>query len=395
MKKLFVPGFSFSSVTADVRGKGEDRPDMGLIYCHGLSAAAGIFTTNSMAAPPVRLCRERLASGGVRAVLVNSGNANAMTGKEGYEDAVALCRSVAELLDVPAESVLFCSTGVIGERLPVHRMEEALPRLTGNLSDRGAGLFSEAILTTDTCTKIAGKQTEVSKGTAGLLGIAKGAGMIAPKMATMLAFIMTDANIEPDTMGTMLREVNQETFGAITIDGDTSTNDTVLFISSGAGPAVRDEQDIQAISTALKNVCLDLAEQIVSDGEGTTRVVQVQVGGAVDDDQAQSAARAVAESLLVKTAFAAADPNWGRIAAAVGYSGAETSSDALSLSIGDVQVLAGGRLVDGYNESLAAEQMSQKRYTISISLGNGPGSASILTTDLTEEYVRINCEYRS
>ncbi len=395
MKKLSVPGISFSSASADIRGKGEGRLDMGMIYCHGLSAAAGIFTTNSMAAPPVRLCRERLASGTVRAVLVNSGNANAMTGKEGYEDALALCRSAAELLNVPAESVLFCSTGVIGERLPVHRMEDALPLLMGNLSDEGAGSFSEAILTTDTCTKIAGKQVEVSGGTASLLGIAKGAGMIAPKMATMLAFIMTDADIEPDTMGTMLREVNKETFGAITIDGDTSTNDTVLFISSGAGPAVRDERDIQAISKALKNVCLDLAEQIVSDGEGTTRIVQIQVGGAVDDDQARSAARAVAESLLVKTAFAAADPNWGRIAAAVGYSGAEASSDTLSLSIGDVQVLAGGRLVDGYNENLAAEQMSHKRYTISISLGNGTGSASMLTTDLTEEYVRINCEYRS
>jgi len=395
MKRHSVPGISFSSVSADVRGKGEDRLDMGLIFCHGPSAAAGIFTTNSMAAPPVRLCRERLASGGVRAVLVNSGNANAMTGEEGYEDALALCGSIAELLDVPEESVIFCSTGVIGERLPVHRMGEALPQLTGNLSEGGAGPFSEAILTTDTCTKIAGQLAEVSEGTAGLLGIAKGAGMIAPKMATMLAFIMTDADIEPDILRNMLREVNQETFDAITVDGDTSTNDTVLFISSGAGHAVRNEQDIQAVSAALKDVCRDLAEQIVSDAEGTTRVVQVKVDGAADDDQARSAARAVAESLLVKTAFAAADPNWGRIAAAVGYSGAKTSSDKLSISIGDVQVLDCGRLVDGYDEDMAAEQMSQKRYIVSISLGNGPGSASILTTDLTEEYVRINSEYRS
>lgn len=393
--KISVPGILLASGSADVKGSGNDRHDMGLIYFEQGSLAAGVFTTNKMAAAPVRLCRERIPSDSIRAVLVNSGNANAMTGEQGYGDALEICREVSDLLTIPEESVLFCSTGVIGERLPVERMKKVLPGLVQNLTADGAGAFSGAILTTDTRAKTSSRDIELSGGSARVLGIAKGAGMIAPEMATMLAFIITDAKVLSGALQEILSRACDESFNSITVDGDRSTNDTVLLISSGAGPETVIDSDVAIFADAVAGVCGDLASQIVSDGEGTTRVVCVKVNGAPDDSQARLAARAVAESLLVKTAIAAADPNWGRIAAAVGYSGADVSPESLSLSIGEVKVLRNGALTELYDEAAAAKQMRSDKYTVYITVGVGPGSASILTTDLTEEYVRINCDYRS
>ncbi|UCF30090.1 MAG: bifunctional glutamate N-acetyltransferase/amino-acid acetyltransferase ArgJ [bacterium] len=392
---LRVPGFLVSTASADVRGKGDGRLDMGLIFCEKVASAAGTFTRNRMAAAPVVLTSERVGSGTARAVLVNSGNANCMTGRQGMADAVALCRALADHLGVADEMVLNCSTGVVGERLPADRMTAALRTLSDDLSPDGLEEFARAIMTTDTYPKSTSVEVALSTGSIRLAGVAKGAGMIAPDMATMLAFILTDADIPAPLMTEMLSEAVDVTFNAVTVDGDTSTNDTVLFLASGVGPGPENDTDGEAIRDGLREVCRALAEMIVSDGEGTKKVVEIRVTGAADHGEARRTAKSIGQSLLVKTALAAADPNWGRIAVAVGYAGARTSPEEFSLRIGDVTVIENGNPAENYREELAAGVMAGDRYTITVAIGKGPGEACVLTTDLTEEYVRINSEYRS
>ncbi len=395
MKGLTVDGFTAGAVSADIRKKGDGRLDMGLILaCEGTTAAA-VFTRNAVVAPPVEICRERVEGGRPRAVLVNSGNANCMTLFEGREDALRLSRRTAELLAIEEDAVLPCSTGVIGQRLPVESMEGALDGLVKSLSAEGLDAFSRAILTTDTGPKTVLDEITLEGGPVRVVGIAKGAGMIAPDMATMLAYLLTDARVDRGTLSLVLTEAVKGSFNAITIDGDMSTNDTVILMASGKGQEVTREGDLKAFSEAVGRVCRALAERIVADGEGATKVVTVTVEGAVDADDARKAARSIAESLLVKTALAAADPNWGRIAAAAGYSGAAVEMEEMALSIGDVRVLEKGRLVPGYDEAGAVEVMRRDRYGITLVIGRGQASASMKTCDLTEEYVRINCEYRS
>jgi len=395
MDNLAVPGFTASAVAVDIKGKGDGNLDMGLIVCEPRAAAAGVFTKNSMAAAPVLICRERILSGRAGAILVNSGNANCSTGEGGMTDAIRLCRRAGEMGNIPEEEVLMCSTGVIGGRLPADRMERALSHLFDNLSPDGLEQFSRAILTTDTRPKTDAVDLVLGSGEARIAGVAKGAGMIAPNMATMLAFVFTDARIPAAQLNEMITESVGRSFNNITVDGDTSTNDTVLLLASGVGPTLDDESDRTRFQQGLNEICSSLAEQIVADGEGTKKVVQISVLGAADDADADLAARAVAQSLLVKTALAAADPNWGRLVAAVGYSGALSSPEKISLNIGDVAVLRNGEPVEGYEEMAASEVMRRDRYTIEIDLGEGTGQQSILTTDLTEEYVRINSEYRT
>ena len=395
MKGLKVDGFTAGAVSADIRKKGDGRLDMGLILaCEGTTAAA-VFTKNAVVAPPVEICRERVEGGRPRAVLVNSGNANCMTLFEGREDALRLSRRTAELLAIEEDAVLPCSTGVIGQRLPVESMEGALDGLVESLSAEGLDAFSRAILTTDTGPKTVLEEASLDSGPVRVVGIAKGAGMIAPDMATMLAYLLTDARVDRGTLSRVLTEAVKGSFNAITIDGDMSTNDTVILMASGKGPEVAREGDLEAFSEAVGRVCRALADSIVADGEGATKVVTVTVEGAVDTGDARKAARSIAESLLVKTALAAADPNWGRIAAAAGYSGAAVEMEEMALSIGDVKVLEKGRLVPGYDEAGAVEVMRRDRYGITLVIGRGRASASMKTCDLTEEYVRINCEYRS
>jgi glutamate N-acetyltransferase/amino-acid N-acetyltransferase len=396
MKMLEVDGFMASAVSADIRGKGDGRLDMGLIYTDGESTmAAAVFTQNAVVAPPVEICRERIGKGTAKAVLVNSGNANCMTLFGGREDALRLSGKVADLLDIPAECVLPCSTGVIGERLPVDSMEEALDPLVRGLSPDGLERFSQAILTTDTVTKFAVEEVTLKNGTVRVAGIAKGSGMIAPDMATMLGFILTDAGVARYDLSTVLIDAVSDTFNSITVDGDMSTNDTVIMMASGRGPALKRADDLAAFGNAVHRVCQSLADMIVADGEGASRVISVRVTGAEDNEEAKTAARSVAESLLVKTALAAADPNWGRIAMAVGKSGACVYPDSISLSIGGVRILDGGEIVAGYDETEAVRVMEQERYEISVNIGEGEGEAVMKTCDLTEDYVRINCEYRS
>jgi glutamate N-acetyltransferase/amino-acid N-acetyltransferase len=393
---LKVNGFSAAAVSADIRKKGNDRLDMGLIVADSDATTAAMFTRNSVVAPPVEICRERVGRrGSARAVLVNSGNANCMTLSGGREDALMISKSVARLLDIPEESVLPCSTGVIGQRLPMDRMETALEPLVRKLSPEGLELFSQAILTTDSVTKTVVQEVTLKNGKARVVGIAKGSGMIAPDMATMLAFILTDVGISYYDLSLVLADSVADTFNSITVDGDMSTNDTVILMASGKGPAVKRSDDLAAFGKAVHTVCATLADMIVADGEGATKVVEIKVTGAVSDEDAKRAAKAVAESLLVKTAFAAADPNWGRIAAAAGYSGTAVDMTRIFLSIGEVKILEEGEVVPGYDEAEAVKVMKQDRYGITLAIGDGEGQATMKTCDLTEEYVRINCEYRS
>lgn len=393
--KLDVPGFTANAVSADIRSKGDGRLDLGLIFAEGGASVAAVFTQNTVVAPPVTICRERVAGGKVSAVLVNSGNANCMTLLGGKEDALELSGRIAGLLDVPAGEVLPCSTGVIGERLPLSQMLDALDPLVSNLSGGGLELFSRAILTTDTGPKVSVREIYLGNGVVRVTGIAKGAGMIAPNMATMLGYILTDAAVDKEVLESILGPAVEKSFNAITIDGDTSTNDTVLLMASGKGTEVKESADLELFAGAVAQVCEELADMIVADGEGATKVVTVQVRGAVDDMDAKKAARSIAESLLVKTAIAAADPNWGRLAMAVGKSGAVVDPDRLFISIGDVDIVKDGGICEGYEEEDAVTVMRRDRYTIDVTIGDGSGTAVMKTCDLTEEYVRINCEYRS
>ena len=395
MAEFRVAGFLASAVSADIRGKADDRLDLGLIYCEEGASVAAVFTTNAVVAPPVTICRERTANGTAKAVLVNSGNANCMTLFRGREDALKLSGRIAELLKVSDDEILPCSTGVIGERLPVDRMLEALEPLVEGLSPDGLELFSRAILTTDTRPKTSVREISLEGGTVRVAGVAKGAGMIAPDMATMLCYILTDGSVDPSDLSAILGPAVDETFNAITVDGDMSTNDTVILMASGKGPGIGDPGDLEEFAAAVRQTCAELAEMIVADGEGATKVVTVRVSGAADDDEARRAARSIAGSLLVKTALAASDPNWGRIAAAAGYSGAAVDPDRIALSIGDVKVLVDGDVQEGYEESEAVRVMQQDRFDITVTLGDGPGTAQMKTCDLTEEYVRLNSEYRS
>lgn len=396
MTMLEVNGFLASAVSADIRNKGDGRLDMGLIFAEGDNTmSTAVFTRNAVVAPPVEICRERIGKGNAKAILVNSGNANCMTLFGGREDALRLSDKVADLLDIPAECVLPCSTGVIGERLPVENMEAALDPLVANLSPDGLERFSRAILTTDTVTKVSVEEIDFKSGKVRVAGIAKGSGMIAPDMATMLGFVLTDAGISGRDLSTVLNNAVADTFNSITVDGDMSTNDTVILMASGKGPVLKSSHDMAQLGKSVHRVCASLADMIVADAEGATKVVKIKVTGAADMVDAKKVARSIAESLLVKTALAAADPNWGRIAMAIGKSGVDVNPGSISLSMGGIRILSKGRIVIGYSEAEAVKVMEQDRYEILVGIGEGEGEAVMKTCDLTEEYIRINCDYRS
>jgi len=397
MTTLKVDGFKASSVSADIRGQGNDRLDMGLIVAERGATTAGVFTKNLCSAAPVRISRERIEAGEgqMAAVLVNSGNANSMTGKAGEEDALRLSSALADRLKALDDSILLCSTGVIGVRLPVEKMEAALDPLVSGLSEGGLENFTRSIMTTDTMPKCAKSEAELELGTATIVGIAKGSGMIAPDMATMLAFILTDARVDVEWLHNILGESVRDTFNAITVDGDSSTNDTVFLMASGVGPQVRTWKDTSAFQKAVHQVCSDLAGMIISDGEGAKKVVNIKITGAEETEDARTIARTVADSVLVKTAIAAEDPNWGRIGAAVGRAGVQIDPSGMTIQIGEVKVLENGEIPEDYQEQRAAEVMKRQQYNITINVGDGDCCATIRTCDLTEDYVRINCEYRS
>lgn len=391
-----LKGFKFSAVEAAVKKPG--RLDLALIFSETSAAVAAVYTTNKVKAAPVLLSMERTRNGLCQALVVNSGNANACTGAQGMDDARETARLVAEGLGVPDEAVLVSSTGVIGQNLPMERIRKSIPPLVQGLSESTLEDVAAAIMTTDTFPKLA-----VRSGTAGgkeytVAGVAKGAGMIMPNMATMLAFIVTDAAIEPRWLDKVFRETVDSSFNAITVDGDTSTNDTALIMANGAAgnPPIREgAPEAAQFAGLLREVLLSLARDIVRDGEGATKFVEITVKGAVSDAEAKQAAMAIANSSLVKTAFFGQDANWGRILAAVGYSGIQVEQDRLALWFDDVQMVQNGIFAGGDAEARGTEVLRKKEFAVTVDLKLGKGSATVYTCDLSHEYVSINADYRT
>jgi glutamate N-acetyltransferase / amino-acid N-acetyltransferase len=390
-------GFRAAGISAGLKPSG--RPDLGLVLGPFGTTCAGLFTTNRIGAAPVVLSRERLTStdGAARAVLVNSGQANAATGPAGAVDAEKTTTAAADLLGLPAEQVLGCSTGVIGEPLHVEKLLAALPELARAASSEGGADFARAIMTTDTVPKMA----VADAGPYRVGGCAKGVGMIAPDLATMLAFVTTDANVGAADLRRIAAERLEGRFESLSVDGCTSTNDTVLLFASGAasGEAVEsDNERWDELAQAIDDVASSLVSQLIHDAEGGTHVVFVRVEGARSDGDARSVAEAVARSPLVQTAVFGADPNPGRILQAVGASGAEIDPGRVDVWIGDVQLARGGVIEPAYFRSemlgeAARAAMSGPEVEVRVSLGTGDGRAVVLGSDLSYEYVRINGEY--
>ncbi len=395
MSVTFPRGFRAAGVTAGM--KPSAQPDLALLVADEIRGAAGLFTTNTFAAAPVRLSRERLARALPRAVVVNSGQANAGIGVRGDRDAEAATDAVAQALGVEAAQVLACSTGVIGEPLDLDRFVGAVPGLVEAVSPEGGSGFAEAILTTDTVPK----EAAAEGGPYRVGGCAKGVGMIAPdlKLATMLAFVTTDAPVPPAELRRLATEVLEPQFGSLTVDGCTSTNDTVLMLASGTaggdlvleGSSAHDQ-----VRQAVEEVTATLLVQLARDAEGANHVVLIEVSGAVSDGEARDVAKAIADSPLVKTAIFGGDPNPGRILQAIGSSGAAFLPQVVDVSIGDVPVISGGEVPPAYLEAgvaAARERLREEEILIAVGLGAGPGSARALGVDLSYEYVKINAEY--
>jgi glutamate N-acetyltransferase/amino-acid N-acetyltransferase len=390
-------GFRFTAVTAGLKASG--NPDFAVAVADQPASAAAMFTSNRVQAAPLIIGAKHLArsNGEVRVVVVNAGNANCATGEIGLKACEAVCAAAAKTFNAAGHEVFPSSTGIIGVPLPAEKLVAALPEVEQTLaatSERFSA-FSRAILTTDTRPKIAAARINVNGQTVRIAGVCKGAGMIHPQLvphATMLVYIFTDATIAPPDLNAMLREAAEVSFNRISIDGDTSTNDTVLLLASGATNA-RICADNESFNAALQEVCTSLAKQIVADGEGITHVVELQIEGAASDTDALKVAKAIAHSPLVKTAWAGADPNWGRLIAATGYSGAEVDPDRIAIWFGDQQICVNGGRVPHFEEHRAHAYLKNREFAIRIDLGIGKGQCRFWTTDLTAEYVHINADY--
>ncbi len=387
-------GFLAGVAAADVRGDGASRHDLALIVSERPATAAGVFTTNLVKAAPVVISQLHVKRGLARAIVANSGNANACTGARGLGDALRMAQATADAVDCPPGEVLVASTGVIGRVMPVERILLGIGRAAADLG-RDGDQAARAIMTTDTYPKQAAVAVALGGVEHMVGGIAKGSGMIHPEMATMLAFVTTDARLEAGTAQTLLRESVRRSFNRISVDGDMSTNDCCFLLANGAadGPEIRSgTADFQQFREALDTVLWSLAEQIVGDGEGATRTFSVRVSGAADQVQAVRAARTVTSSPLVKTAIHGGDPNWGRILAAVGRSGVELALDRCRLAIEGEELFAQGQVVEGAVERVAP-RLLQPRVAIDINLGVGEAEAIALGCDLSPDYVRINADY--
>jgi glutamate N-acetyltransferase/amino-acid N-acetyltransferase len=388
-------GFSFSAIAAGIKISG--RSDLALVEAATGTSAAALFTKNRVVAAPVEVGGAALlATGGcVRAVVVNSGNANCATGRAGVQACEEVCRATGKLIGVSAAEVFPSSTGIIGVRLPVEKIRAKLPELIAarSASERGVQAFANAIMTTDTRPKIASARFRTAAQEVTVLGIAKGAGMIHPQLATMLVYLFTDVGASPRELQPLLRQACDHSLNCMSIDGDTSTNDTVLLLASGAsGAPVRDASTRKKLSAALNAVCQSLSEQIVSDGEGVQHVIRLLVEQARSREEALLVARTIAHSMLVKTAWAGADPNWGRILAAVGRCGAPIDPSRVQIFIGSQKVCRNGTAC-AFNERRAHRTLAQPVCDVRVQLGRGRCSVQFLTTDLTAEYVRINADY--
>jgi glutamate N-acetyltransferase/amino-acid N-acetyltransferase len=396
---LPVDGVDLGWAEAGMRRPG--RKDLLVLRVAPGASVEGLFTRNRFRAAPVLVCREHLAAGrGTRALVVNTGNANAGTGEPGLAAARATCAEAARLLGCAPEQVLPFSTGVIMEPLPLQRLLAALPQAIGRLGRENWAQAAEAIMTTDTVPKAASRRIDLGGQKAVITGIAKGAGMIRPNMATMLAFIATDAMVEPPLWRRLTAEVAEASFNRISVDGDTSTNDSLILISTGAGGAApigsAADSRLPVLRAALLDVARHLAQAIVRDGEGATKFIEIVVVGAADTEEAARAAYSIAHSPLVKTAFFASDPNLGRILAAVGNAGIDDLDPGrVQLHLNDVWVARDGGRHPDYREEEGQRVMRGAEVTVRVDLGRGSASATVWTCDLSHDYVRINADYRS
>jgi len=394
---MHIKNFSFSAVRAGIRYS--DRLDLGLIYSDIPCVTAGVFTTSQVKAASVKIDMARLKDGYAQAILVNSGCANACTGDKGLENAHVTSQLVAERLGIAEHMVQIASTGVIGEQLNLQAFKDNMDSLVAGLSPEKLEMVAQAIMTTDTVQKIAQTTVDVGGRQVQILGMAKGAGMVMPNMATMLAFVMTDARIVFQELQRALVKTVDRTFNRITIDGDTSTNDMVLVMASGTAenPLIdgQSPDGQQAFQDGLEGVLKGLALQIVGDGEGATKTITIRVCGAKENQDAERIARTVAGSSLVKTAFFGEDANWGRIMAAMGRSGVTFSAERIDIAFGEVMIVKNGISVGQEAEKAAAKILKEKSFTVSINLNDGRGCDEIHTCDLSIDYVKINADYRS
>lgn len=387
----------FKAGTAQAAFKKPGRVDLGIIFSEKPCILAALFTQNLFCAAPVEVCREILASGrDVRAIIGNSGQANACTGQKGLEDCREIQQWAAAKLDIRPDEILLISTGVIGALFDMAKWQKALPEAIANLGNADAEDFTDAIHTTDAFLKFAFREINVGGGTIRLTVMAKGAGMICPNMATMLCVCLTDAIVDSEFWKNAFAEAVGLTFNRVSVDGDTSTNDTILGLANGAsGVALQAPEDRKLFQEALTEILAQTAYMLVQDGEGASKVMRITVRGAASDAEAEKVARAVGGSQLVKTAIYGGDGNWGRIICAVGYSGARAKAEDITLSLAGIERFANGQPVNDDKEKEIADALKNRDIPIVISLGNGPGEFTLLASDLGHEYVSLNSDYRS
>jgi glutamate N-acetyltransferase/amino-acid N-acetyltransferase len=390
-----IKGISLSAVEANIRYQG--RNDLVLIKIAEGGTAVGVFTLNKFCAAPVTLCREHLSKNkSPRYLLINAGNANAGTGEKGFNRAKQTCSMLATLCDVRTEDILPFSTGVIGEQLPLAPFAQHLPKSVEQLKEDNWLLAAKGIMTTDTVAKGVSKQIEIDGKTVTITGIAKGSGMIEPNMATLLAYIGCDARVEADLLLNVLKTAVGDSFNAITVDADTSTNDSLLLMASAQSDAEITADNCEIFQQAINAVCQQLAQAIIRDAEGATKFVTIEVESAPDKDYAREIAYTIARSPLVKTALFASDPNWGRLLAAIGRSKVQDLDvSKISLWLGETQLLETGEPLESYTEEQGQTEMNKEEITIRVALNAGEANARIWTSDLSHEYVTINSEYRS
>ena len=393
-----IAGLRLGSIAAGIRYRA--RADLMLAELAPDSTIAGVLTRSSMPGAPVQWCRQHLAKGKARAIVVNAGNANVFTGRQGREDVAATAAAVAQALGAKPEEVFVSSTGVIGETLAVGKLLKAVPKLAAKLKPDNWPAAAKAICTTDTFPKGATATAEIGGASVTIAGIAKGSGMIAPDMATMLSYIFTDATLPAPVLQTLLNRINARTFNCITVDGDTSTSDTVLLAATGQGPkhpriSGADDPKLKAFAEALEGVMRDLSQQVVRDGEGASKFISITVTGAKSQASARKIGLTVANSPLVKTAIAGEDANWGRIIMAVGRSGEPAERDELGIVVGGVTIAEAGAPHPDYREEQIAAHMKGQEIDIAIDVGVGRGKATVWTCDLTHGYISINADYRS
>jgi len=391
---LPVSGVRLATAAAGIRYK--NRKDVCLIELVQGGTAAGVFTQNKFCAAPVHVAKENLAKDPVRYLIINSGNANAGTGDEGMRAARETCRTVAALAGCPMSQVLPFSTGVIGQDLPILPFQQAMPSLMSGLSEDGWEDAARTIMTTDTRPKFCSKQIELDSETITITGIAKGSGMIHPNMATMLGYVATDAKVDQKRLQSMLSRAVDPSFNSITVDGDTSTNDACVLLASGASGVEISDASEEIFQSALNEVLFYLAREIVRDGEGATKLVEIAVEGAKDDAEAKAVAFTVAHSPLCKTAWFASDPNWGRVLAAVGRAPIDhLDIDALKIYLDDVLLVSDGGRAASYTEEQGQSVLNKDAFEIRVIMNEGKGTARVLTCDFSYDYVKINAEYRS